>query len=150
VPGGPIAYDRREFSHLDIEAVVFPRRVAHGILIGANLAVAFAGRIVTAIRTSLGEEINLRPNLYVEIQREPRIEEEAVILIDQSGGRLLDVIFLQVERTADPPGDVAVGRAEFQMVVEEIEKALRGCRPHAREKNQRHEQENRLNPHIHA
>src|SRR6476620_9098744 len=95
----PIADDGSELSHLQGKTPVVPRRDPERIFVEPDLSAVITW-IKTSIQTRLNKNINLRPNLGVEKQRQPRIEKVVNITINESGRRLFEMISLKIDRAA--------------------------------------------------
>ena len=81
MPLHPIADDRTEAPDLRVEASVVPRRETQCPFVEPHLGVALA-RVEAAVRARLHEGIDVRAELHVEEEREPRIEEAAIVRED--------------------------------------------------------------------
>src|SRR6266403_4815545 len=95
----PIADHGCKLTHLKRESSVLPRGESEGVFIEPDLSAVITW-IKTSIQTRLNKNINLRPNLGVEKQRQPRIEKVVNITINESGRGLLEMIFLNIDRAA--------------------------------------------------
>src|ERR1041385_3822435 len=99
MPGHPITNDGRELTNLRAEPAVLPGRDPQCIFIEPDLRSGIRG-IKSAIETRLNEKINLRTDLSVEKQTEPRAKKGIAAAIDQARRWLVEMIQLQVERAA--------------------------------------------------
>src|SRR6266403_1139780 len=99
MPRDPVADYGGELTDLKSESSVLPWGEAEGVFVEADLS-AMITWIKTSIQTRLNKKINLRPNLGVEKQRQPRIEKVVNITINESGRGLLEMIFLNIDRAA--------------------------------------------------
>src|SRR5207247_7904927 len=98
MPRDPITDNGRKLPHLQIETAIIPRRKAERIFIEANLSAVITG-VEPTVEPRLSKEINLRPELRVEKEREARIEEIVDLAVDEAGCRLLEMIRFQVDST---------------------------------------------------
>src|SRR5437588_9667738 len=67
----------------------------------------------------------MRPELRIEEEAEPRIEERVALAQDEAGRRLLKKVTLQIERAAEAPAHIVVKSAESENLIDAIEKILR-------------------------
>src|ERR1700751_4554095 len=99
MPRDPVADYGGELTDLQSESSVLPWGESEGVFVEPDLSAAITW-IKTSIQTRLNKNINLRPNLDVEKQRQPRIEKVVYITVNESGRRLLKMISLKIDRTA--------------------------------------------------
>ena len=95
----PIADYGGELTDLKSESSVLPWGESESVFVESDLSAVITW-IKTSIQTRLNKNINLRPNLGVEKQRQPRIEKVVNITINESGRRLLEMISLNIDRAA--------------------------------------------------
>src|SRR6266853_434558 len=95
----PVADHGCKLTDLKSESPVLPGSESQRVFVESDLSAAIT-RIKTSIQTRLNKNINMRPNLGVEKQRQPRIEKVVNITINESGRRLLKMISLKIDRTA--------------------------------------------------
>ena len=124
MPLGPVAHDGREFSHLETEAPVFPRRDAERVLIERHARVGVAG-IIAAVGARLREKVDVRAELRVEEKGEPRIEKGVPFREEQAGGRLRKDVAFEVGEAAETGADVAVKGVHGERGVEAVEPVVR-------------------------
>src|SRR6266567_6483726 len=99
MPRHPVADDGRKLSYLQIKTAIIPRRKAKRVFIEANLSAASSG-IEPTIKSRLSKEINLRPELCIEKQRQTRVEEIVDVAIDESRRWLLEIVKFGVDGAA--------------------------------------------------
>ncbi len=99
MPWDPIAHHGCKLPHLQIETAIIPRRKAKRIFVETNLSAVITG-VEPTIQPRLSKEINLRPKLRIEKQRQTRIEEIVDFAVDESGRWLLEMIEFKVDRAA--------------------------------------------------
>ncbi len=109
VPVVPISYDGRELADLHVEAPVVPRCEAERVFIETHACLG-GGGIKAAIDARLREDIDVRTELRIEEEREPRIEERMPIGFDQRGRGLFEVVALQVHESAQSHAAASVKR----------------------------------------
>jgi hypothetical protein len=100
MPWDPIAHHGCKRPRLQIETAIIPRRKAKRIFVETNLGAAITG-VEPAVQPRLSKEINLRPKLCIEKQRQTRIEEIVAFAVDESRRRLLEMIDFKVDRAAE-------------------------------------------------
>ena len=99
MPRDPVAHYGRELTDLKGESSVLPWGEPEGVFVEANLS-AVITRIKASIQTRLNKNIDLRPDLSVEKQRQPRVEKIVNVTVNKSGRRLLEMISLKIDRAA--------------------------------------------------
>jgi len=77
--------------------------------------------IEAAIESRLREEINLRPELRVEKQRETRIEEIVDLRVDETRRRLLEVISFKINRAAQSHTKIVLKGSDRERGIEPVE-----------------------------
>src|ERR1043166_2096803 len=123
MPRHPAADNRREFTKLNIQSAVGPRRHAHSVFVQSDLRAAIAW-IEPAIESRLHEEINLGTNLGIEKEREPRTEQIVNRAVDESRRRLLKMVILKVERAAQPGAKLILPGGNRERAVEPVENII--------------------------
>src|SRR5437867_6362782 len=116
----PIAYDRGELTNLQRKAAIVPRCDAKRVLVRAHLR-AMIARVEPAIQPRLHKDINVRPNLCIEENRQPRIEQRIDLAVDQTGRRLLEMVKLEIDCPADTRSHIFIKRAKCQRLVDAVE-----------------------------
>ena len=96
MPRDPVADDRSELTYLEREPIV-PRRNAKCVLRESNLRAATGG-IKAAIEPRLRKKIDVRPDLRVQKEDQPRIKQIVDLAIDQPRRRLIEMVKFQVDR----------------------------------------------------
>src|SRR5256714_14150177 len=109
MPGVPVAHYGGDLADLKSESAVLPWGESESVFIEPDLSAVITW-IKTSIQTRLNKNINLRPNLGVEKQRQPRIEKVVNITINESGRGLLDMISLKIDRAAQAQTHVILER----------------------------------------
>ena len=129
----PGADHSREFSDLQVEATILPRRDAQGIFIGPPLFTQI-GRIESGIDPALREEVYVGPNLGIEENAQSRGKKVMSIRADQARRRLRKIVVFEIEQPADPRPHLIVESADRQDLINLIEETLRTqCRRDAAE-----------------
>ena len=119
----PVPDHSREFSDLQIEATIFPRRDAQGIFIGPPLFTQI-GRIESGIDPALHEEVYVGPNLGIEENAQSRGKKVMSIRADQARRRVGKIIVFEIEQPADPRPHLIVESADRQDLINLIEETL--------------------------
>src|SRR5207244_12507476 len=81
-------------------------------------------RIKASIQTRLNKNIDLRPNLSVEKQRQPRVEKVVNVTVNKSGRRLLEMISLKIDRAAQAQTHVILERCHTERSVHPVEQVI--------------------------
>src|SRR6266487_1097283 len=95
----PVADYGGELTDLESESSVLPWGEPEGVFVEPDLRAVIAW-IKTSIQTRLNKGIDLRSDLGVEKQRQPRVEKVVNITINESRRRLLEMISLKIDRAA--------------------------------------------------
>ena len=103
----PVADDGGELSDLKVNRPSSQGVNAEGVFVEPDL-----GAVITWIKTSiqprLNKNINLRPDLGVEKQRQPRIEKVVDVTVNKSGRRLLKIVKFKIDRAAQPEPQIVM------------------------------------------
>src|ERR1700730_14430668 len=119
----PIADDSGELADLQSQTAILPRRDAKRVFVEPEIGAVIA-RVEPAIKSRLHEEINLRPDLRVEKQRETRIEEIVDLRIDKTRRRLLEMISFKVNRAAQSRTKIVLKRRHGERGIEPVEQII--------------------------
>ena len=123
MPRYPVADNGGEFPDLQSEAPIGPWSDAKRVLIQSD-GRAMVARVEPSIKPRLGEKINGRPELCIEKKRQPRAEEIVDFAVDESRGRLLEVIEFQINCAAQARAKVLLERGKRQAIVESVDEVI--------------------------
>ena len=112
------------------------RAVAEKIFVQPHLGAVIA-RIEAAIHARLREDIDLRPNLRIEEQGQPRIQKKVVVGKDEAGSGLIDEIGLEIDESAQLQMKTVAadrsGKARHELFRESLRERRRGKSEPAKE-----------------
>ena len=146
MPRHEVTDNGSKLTDLKGKAAVFPWRHTQGVFIEADGSAVIA-RIEPTIESRLYKEVNLRPDLGVEEERQARVEEIVDLAVDESGRWLLEMITLEVDCAAQFGPKIILKRGERERAVEPIKQIfdLKGASAAGEEKEAERSQQPHMN-----
>ena len=132
----PVADDGGELSDLEVD--VLRGTVTEKILIQPDLG-PFIARVEAPIHARLREDVNVRPDLRVEEQAQPRVEQKIATGKDEGRRGLIDEISLEIDKSAQLKMKMVMRIVQGKRVMNFFEKigASGAARAQDQRKNQR-------------
>ena len=123
MPRDPIADNGGELAGLKRKTAVLPRRNPKRVFIQTNLSAVIA-RVKTTIYSRLRKEINLRSDLRVQKECQPRVEKSVDAAVNETGRGLFEMIDLQIERAAQSCTQIVLKCRDRERSVEPVEEII--------------------------
>ena len=123
MPRDPIADDSGELACLLSKAAILPWRNPKCILVQTNVG-AVIGGIESAVEPRLRKEINLRSDLRVQKESQPRVEKSVDVAINETRRGLFEVINLQIERAAQSYPEIILKCGDRERSIGPVEKII--------------------------
>src|SRR5690348_13035905 len=120
----PAADHGGKLAELQIEPAVIPGRPADKVLVEPRFKVLFSG-IEPAVQARLQEPVKMGTQGHVDEQAQARIEE-ALILVEQTGRALINIVAFQVQQAGQLGVKQAIRTPEPEQILGSIQKRLSG------------------------